>query len=253
MNIKHTKNGKNGTEPTIRVDKFLASRGISARRNITEILQKQVITIHGKRVKEPGIRFNPETDELLIDGKEVPAPLYEYIKLYKPKDIISTASDEFGRKTVVSLVQSSQRLYPVGRLDQDTTGLLLLTNDGELANRLTHPRYHISKMYELTISGKVSEEKLAKFRRGIRLEDGMTAKAAAKIIREEQNNTIVEVILHEGKKRQIRRMCEFIRLPLLELKRVKMGPITLGNMKVGEYKKLTDEEIEMLQKEAYRS
>lgn len=243
---------KKEIDTTIRVDKFLANREIAARRNILDVLSKHIITINGKRVKEAGERFDPEKDILLFDGKRLATPKYVYIKLHKPKEVISTASDEFGRKTVVSLVASKHRLYPVGRLDQDTTGLLLLTNDGELANRLTHPRYHIPKTYELVIRGKVPDETLAKFSKGVKLEDGKTAPAQARIMQETEKNTVVEVILHEGKKRQIRRMCEVLRLPLLELKRIAIGSLTLGDVKVGEYKNLTEEELVKLKKEAFQ-
>lgn len=239
MDINHT-----------RIDKFLANSGISARRNISEVLKIHTITINGKRVKEAGVRFDPNKDILLLDGKEITAPYATYIIVNKPKGIISTASDEFGRKTVLSLVPSKQRLYPVGRLDQDTTGLLLLTNDGNLANRLTHPRYHIPKVYELTIRGSVPEEKLAHFRRGVKLEDGMTSKAQAKVVRQAEKQTIVAVTLHEGKKRQIRRMCEVLRLPLVELKRVQIGPILLGDLHEGKYRNLTEEELISLKKAA---
>jgi pseudouridine synthase len=237
-------------DTTIRLDKFLASRGIAARRNIEEILKTQVVTINGKRIKEPGVRLDPLKDTLLLDGKKLDVPAYVYIKINKPKDVISTASDERGRKTVVSMVPSKQRLYPVGRLDQDTTGLLLLTNDGELANRLTHPRYHVPKIYELSIRGSVTENKLAHFRRGVRLEDGMTAKAGATITSQSATETIVEVVLHEGRKRQIRRMCEALHLPLLALKRTAIGPLQLGDVKLGKYQNLTEEEVAALKKEA---
>jgi pseudouridine synthase len=237
-------------DSTIRLDKFLANRGISARRNIEDVLKAQIVTINGKRAKEPGVRFDPMKDTVLVDGKKLEVTEYVYIKINKPKDVISTASDERGRKTVVSMVPSKQRLYPVGRLDQDTTGLLLLTNDGELANRLTHPRYHVPKIYELTIRGSVAESKLANFRRGVRLEDGMTAKAGATILSQSQTETIVEAVLHEGKKRQIRRMCEVLHLPLIALKRIAIGPILLGDLKLGKYQNLTEEEVAALKKEA---
>lgn len=252
MKRKSTNFDKNIPDSTIRLDKFLASRGISARRNIAEILKKHTITINNKLVKEPGERFDLEKDVILFDGKQLKALSYVYIKLYKPKNVVSTVSDEFGRKTVVSLVVSKERLYPVGRLDQDTTGLLLLTNDGELANRLTHPRYHIPKRYKLTIYGNVSVSKVAHFKRGVMLEDGMTAKASAEVVKETEKQTVLEVILHEGKKRQIRRMCEALHLPLVELKRISMGPIQLGDMKEGEYKNLSEEELVQLKNEAYR-
>lgn len=243
---------KNVDTKTVRMDKYLASLGMAARRNITDILRSKLITINGKKVLEPGIRFDPGKDRLLIDGEQITKPEYVYIMLHKPKNVISTASDEMGRKTVVSLVQSKKRLFPVGRLDQDTTGLLLLTNDGELANRLTHPRYHIPKRYELVIVGKVSLQKLQQFKKGVKLEDGMTAPAQAEILKQEEKKTILEVVLHQGKKRQIRRMCERLHLPLLELKRVAMGSIVLENLPVGKYRDLTQEELDLLKKEAYQ-
>lgn len=240
-------------ESSVRIDKYLSSHGYTPRRGVEEFLKTHKVFMGNVRINASGKRIDPEKDNIIIDGKKIEIPQVVYYMLHKPKKVVSTVSDEFGRKTVVSLIPSKLRLYPVGRLDQDTTGLLLLTNDGELANRLTHPRYHVSKTYELTIAGTVSEESLVRFRNGVRLEDGMTTKAQAEIVDQLRGKTVVRAVLHEGKKRQIRRMCERLHLPLLALKRISIGPILLDSkLNEGSYRELTKEELEELKREAFK-
>jgi 23S rRNA pseudouridine2605 synthase len=142
-------------DETIRIDKFIANNGYTARRDVEKFLKNHVVTLDGKRVSEAGVRFNPTKEILLIDGKSVKEPQKQYIILHKPEGILSTAADERGRKTVIDLVKSDIRLFPVGRLDKDTTGLILLTNDGDMMNKLIHPRFHVPKTYVLTVNGIV--------------------------------------------------------------------------------------------------
>ena len=149
---------------------------------------------------------------------------------------------------VTSLIPTKERVYPVGRLDQDSTGLILLTNDGTLANTLTHPRYHIPKVYHVLVTGVVTEAKLQRIRTGIDLDDGRTAPAEIKKLKEFPNKILLEITLHEGKKRQIRRMCATLRIHVLELKRIRMGKLQLGSLKPGMFRKLTAQEIEELKK-----
>ncbi len=231
---------------TIRLNKYLAHLGLTSRRSTVEILKKDRVTINGKRAMEPGIRLNPKKDKVLINGKEVKTPEFIYLILNKPKGVLSTASDELGRKDVVSMVNSQERLYPVGRLDKDSQGLILLTNDGELANKLTHPRYHTAKTYEVLIKGNVSENKLNKLKNGVKLKDGLTSPSKIRVLGTDFNNTLLEMTLFEGKNRQIRRMCSALFLELISLKRVAIGNLKMGNLKVGEFRQLTEKEISLL-------
>ena len=231
------------TENTVRVDKYLSSMGICARRMVDYFLRKNKVTLNGEEVKEGGVRFDPNIDELLVKGQKIQTPQKVYFLLNKPKGIISTASDEFHRKNVVKLIKTPERIFPVGRLDQDTTGLLLLTNDGEFTNLLIHPRYHVAKIYELTVNGKVESAKIERFAKGVMLEDGMTRPAEVKNVRVNNGKTLFTAILHEGRKRQIRRMCEELKIPLIELKRIQFGTLKLGNLKEGQYRTLTPQEI----------
>lgn len=231
---------------TIRLDSHLAKLGIDSRRNISGILKKYAVLVNGKRVQEPGVRVDPTRDTILINGKNVVVPQLVYFLLYKPKGYISTSDDEQGRKTVLDLVKSPTRIYPVGRLDKDSTGLMILTNDGELSNKLIHPKYHVPKTYEVLIAGHVSDIKLQKLRNGVTLDDGMTRPAGVKVLRQTNSKALLQVVLYEGKKRQIRRMAEALELTVIDLKRVKFGPLTLGRLQPGNYRSLTQTEVALL-------
>ena len=236
------------SDTTQRLDKYLAHFGVSSRRNVEELLRSKTVTINGKRVTAPGFRIDTEKDVIVLNGKRIESPKLVYYLVNKPKGIISTVSDEYGRKNVTSLVPKTARLYPVGRLDKETTGLIILTNDGELTNLLTHPRYHVSKVYRLTIKGTINKNQLNAFQNGVQLKDGKTAPAEVNIVNEHRLTSLLEIILHEGKNRQIRRMCEAVRLPLLELSRIKFGPLEIGNIKTGKYRRLTQREVALLRK-----
>lgn len=234
----------------IRLDKFLSNRGVASRRGVDIVLKRGWVRVNGVVVYEPGIRIDPEKDIVEIRGKKLRQPCFEYYALNKPKGVISTALDEKGRESVVSLIRSKERLYPVGRLDKNTTGLILLTNDGELANKLTHPRYHVEKKYELIIDGLVTKKQIEKFKNGVDLEDGKTAPAHLKILSTNEKNTILQATLYEGRKRQIRRMCKTLGMRLVDLKRVQIGPLHIGKLKLGQYRKLTSKEIALLKKQS---
>lgn len=234
------------SDNTVRLNKYLANLGICARRDVKQFLKTKNVTINGERVRESGTRFNPTVDEVLINGNKIKQPKPVYFLLNKPTGIISTTSDEYGRKNVTSLVPKVGKIYPVGRLDKDTTGLILLTNDGELTNLLTHPSFHVDKMYQLTIKGFVSKEQLKALRAGVLLDDGITAPAEVKVIKSDRMQTILEMVLHEGRNRQIRRMCETVGAELVALDRIKFGPISKGNLKVGSFRELTHAEIQSL-------
>lgn len=230
---------------TIRADKYLSSLGVASRRNIEVFLKKNNISANGKRILEHGERISP-TSVIVMNGKKLYRPSKVYFMLNKPKDYISTVSDEFGRKNVLSLIKTKERIFPIGRLDKDTHGLLLLTNDGNLTNLLIHPRYHILKVYQLTIRGAPTDQQLNRFRNGVELDDGKTLPANIQISYKETGKTVLNVGLYEGRKRQIRRMCETLGMQLLDLQRIEFGPLELGNIKLGEYRTLTSKEIQLL-------
>jgi 23S rRNA pseudouridine2605 synthase len=233
-------------ETTQRVDKYLANLGVCSRRNVATLLKEQILTINGKRINVPGVRVNLEEDDIKLNGRNIRHPKLVYFILNKSKGVISTTSDEYGRKNIVSFLPSRERIYPVGRLDKDTTGLILLTNDGELTNLLTHPRYHIEKVYRLKIKGKINSSQRKSLQNGVRLSDGVTSPAIVKIISESDIVSFLEITLHEGKNRQIRRMCEVLQIRLMELKRIKFGPLTLDNLSERKYRELTSKEVETL-------
>lgn len=233
---------------TIRLDKFLSNSGYASRRSIKKLLKDNEVTVNGKRVRESGTRIDLDKDVLKINGEKIKHEPFIYYILNKPKGIISTSSDEFERENVVDLIQTPYRVYPVGRLDKDTHGLIMLTNDGELTHKLTHPKFHVPKTYLLTIQGSVSEGKISKLQNGIILSDGLTQPAIVKIIKEKPDQTILEMEIFEGRYRQIRRMCDAIRLNLLDLKRIKFGSVKIGQLKEGKYRELTPQEVDSLKK-----
>ena len=216
------------TNIAVRLNKYLSNLGIASRRDIKSLLKQQVVTVNGVRVKESGFRIDPKTDDIRLNGEKIKPPELVYFLINKPKGVVSTTEDEYGRKNVTSLIPTKKRIYPVGRLDKDTTGLLILTNDGELTNILTHPKFHVDKVYRLKISEEISKEQLRALRNGVLLDDGITAPADVKVL----SNTILEMKIHEGRNRQIRRMCETVGIKLLELQRVKFGSIVIGKLPV---------------------
>jgi len=233
---------------TIRLDKFLSSKGLASRRKISQFLEENKVSSNDIRLKKPGDRIDPQKDTILVNDRKIEKPTLEYWLVNKPKGIISTARDENGRKTVVSLVSSQQRLFPVGRLDKDTTGAIILTNDGDLANKLTHPRYHLPKTYQVEIQGQVLAKKLEMIKKGVPLDDGSTAPAKARIIKTNKQKTTLEIILFEGRNRQIRRMCQALLLTIFSLKRVSIGPIMLADLKEGTCRRITKNELSLLKK-----
>ncbi len=231
---------------TQRLDKFLANNGIASRRGIKQFLKSENVTVNGKRVRESGTRIDADHDDIRINNKKIKKASSVYFLLNKPKGIISTSSDEYDRTNVTDLIDTPHRIYPVGRLDKDTHGLILLTNDGQLTHKSTHPKFHVPKKYMLTINGNVSEEKMNKLRNGIILSDGITAPALVKLVKQVEKMTYLEMEIYEGRYRQIRRMCQAIFLDLVDLRRIQFGPIKIGNLKEGQYRPLTPNEIEQL-------
>jgi len=228
----------------VRLGKYLAHAGVASRRAAEALVFDGRVRVGGTVVTDPA-RDVSDGDGVTVDGRPVSVaerPRLVYL-LHKPLGVVSTARDPQGRRTVVELVPSSERLYPVGRLDADTTGLILLTNDGELANRLMHPRYEVPRTYVATVDGgPVGESALRALRSGVRLEDGLTAPASVRALGPDR----LELVMHEGRKRQVRRMCAAVGHPVVALRRVAFGPLTLGGLAEGEARRLDAAEVEAL-------
>jgi len=223
---------------TVRLAKFLAHAGVASRRAAEKIIASGRVSVNGEVVRDPA-RGVGEGDDVRVDGSPVGAEPREVWAVNKPAGVVSTAREPGSRPAIVSLVDSKARLYPVGRLDADSTGLLLLTNDGELANRLTHPRYEVPKAYRVRLSRPPSEADLRRLARGVQLEDGPTA--PAKVRRQGEHE--IEIVLREGRNRQVRRMAEAIGNEVVALRRVRFGPIELGSLMEGKARLLSDDEV----------
>jgi 23S rRNA pseudouridine2605 synthase len=224
----------------MRLAKYLAGAGVASRRAAEEIVRAGRVTIDGEPVTDPA-RDVTELAIVEVDGQALSQPQERVVfALNKPGGVVSTARDPQGRRTVVSLVAHPARLYPVGRLDAETTGLILLTNDGALAHRLTHPSFEVEKTYRATVANPpVRDAALRALRRGVQLGDGLTAPARVRRLAPD----LLELVIHEGRKRQVRRMCEAIGHPVKHLERVAFGPLELGRLRRGSYRRLKPEEI----------
>ena len=229
----------------MRLVKFLAHGGVASRRKAEEIIAKGVVSVGGEVVTDPA-RDVEAGDDVRVNGAPVTAEAREVWAVNKPEGVVSTAREPGERPAVVELVDTEARLYPVGRLDADSTGLLLLTNDGELANRLTHPRYEVPKTYRAKLRAPIADRDLERLRGGVELEDGPTAPAKVRCLGERE----IEVTLREGRNRQVRRMLEAVGNEVAGLRRVSFGPLRLGNMKVGVARRLSEDEVARLREAA---
>ncbi|MDN5348576.1 MAG: rRNA synthase [Clostridia bacterium] len=232
----------------MRLQKFLSQAGVASRRHAEEMIASGRVKVNGRVVKVMGVQVDPQKDRVEVDGRPVSLESKKvYLLLYKPEGYVTTAFDPQGRPKVIDLVRDvPQRVFPVGRLDYRTEGLLLLTNDGDLALKLTHPRYGIPKTYLALVKGVPGAEKIERLRRGVELEDGCTAPARVRLVKIKQGNALLELTLREGKKREVRRMCAAVGHPVLKLKRVKFAFLTLGSLRPGQYRHLTPEEVRRL-------
>ena len=230
----------------VRLQKVLADAGIGSRRACEELILTGKVTVDGE-VAAVGRRVDPETVAIAIDGVPVPtrAGLVYYL-LNKPRHVISTAQDPEGRATVVELVPAEPRVYPVGRLDWDTEGLLVLTNDGDLTHRLTHPRFGVEKEYLAEVDGVLSRAALRRLREGVELDDGVTAPARVALAPGGQGSSALTIAIHEGRNRQVRRMCDAVGHPVRRLVRTRVGPITDRGLGPGEWRTLTAAEVRAL-------
>ena len=232
-----------------RLQKVMSNAGVASRRESEKLIQEGRVKVNGKVVTELGLKVEQGKDKILVDGKPIYIEEKVYFLLNKPRGVITSAKDEKGRKTVIDLLAAEgKRVYPVGRLDYNTEGVLLLTNDGELTNKLIHPKYKIDKTYQAKVSGIPVEERLDLLRAGICLEDGPTAPALVRLIAvdKEANTATVDITIHEGRNRQVRRMFEKIGYPVQSLKRTKFAMLTLTGLKRGAYRPLTESEIYQL-------
>jgi 23S rRNA pseudouridine2605 synthase len=234
----------------VRLQKAIADAGVASRRAAEEMIRAGRVTINGQVVREMGVKIDPDKDHIKVDGRHLkPAAPKAYVMLNKPKEVLTTLDgpDNEDRLTIKHYLRGVRhRVFPVGRLDYDTEGLLLLTNDGELAQRLLHPRYHVPKTYLTKIKGTLEPEEMQQLETGVRLEDGITAPAQMKKIRKVEENSWIELTIYEGRKHQVKRMLEAVGHPVLKLKRLRFGPLTLGPLPLGEYRFLTDPEIHRL-------
>ena len=234
-----------------RLQKILANAGVASRRKCEELILSGKVMVNDEVVTTLGTKADPSTDVITVNGKAIGTEKKVYIVFNKPKGVITSASDPQGRKIVTDYLKGiKERLYPVGRLDYDTEGLLILTNDGDFAYLLTHPKHHVSKTYLATVKGVPHGTELDKLKQGIMLEDGMTAPAEVEYhdIDPEGKQSTISITIHEGRNRQVRRMFEAISHPVIKLKRISFGDLFLGNLKRGLYRHLTKEEVESLYK-----
>lgn len=235
------------SEP-IRLQKYLATCGVASRRKAEEMIAAGRITVNGRIITSMGEKISPDSDTVLCDGQ--PVHVHEelvYVLLNKPKGYVTTLSDPQGRPVVTSLVRDiPQRLFPVGRLDLDTEGALLLTNDGSLAQKIQHPSHETNKTYEALLQGHPGQTKLKLLEKGIILEEKKTAPATIKVLKHLQRQTLVEITIHEGRKRQVKKMFEFIGNPVISLKRVAYGRLYLGKLPSGKYKMLNPKDLKKI-------
>ncbi|WP_298268324.1 pseudouridine synthase [Geobacter sp.] len=231
-----------------RIQKILSRAGIASRREAERMITAGRVTVNGTPVTELGAKADPERDRITVDGRPVAVEEKRvYILLNKPVGYVTTMKDPEGRPIVTDLLKGvGVRVFPVGRLDYNTEGLLLLTNDGAWANRLAHPRHEVDKEYLVRVRGTVAKEQINRIALGVELDDGKTAPARVAVTKQSDNNTWISITIHEGRYRQVRRMCEAVSLSVVRLRRVRYGSLFLGELKVGEFRYLTPAEVKAL-------
>lgn len=237
-----------------RLQKVIANSGFCSRRKAEELIKQGKVIVNGEIIRELGTKVS-YADTIEINGKNLSLEEKEYILLNKPRGVVTTTNDEHNRKTVLDLIQTDKRLYPVGRLDYDTTGALLLTNDGNLANLLTHPKSHVNKTYIAKVKGLVNKNDIILLRNGIKIDNYKTSKAGARIISYDKktDTSIVELTIHEGKNHQVKNMFAALNHDVLKLKREKISFLTLKGLKSGEYRYLNIKEVKKLYNEAKKN
>lgn len=236
-----------------RLQVAIARAGLASRREAERLIHAGRVRVNGAVVTTPGAKVDPGQDVIEVDGARLAGPEQKaYIMLNKPAGYVTSTRDRHARRLVIDLVpRELGRLYPAGRLDADTEGLLLLTNDGRLAFALTHPRHEVNKAYVARVRGRPSAASLEALRRGVSLEDGPTAPAGVRVLKAGARESEIELTIHEGRKRQVKRMCAAVGHPVVGLRRTRLGPLTLGDLGPGEWRPLTEEELRRLESEAY--
>lgn len=228
----------------MRINKFLAESGVASRRKADEIILEKRVKINGKLVRELGIEVNQNKDTITVDNNVVkPVDNFTYLLFNKPKGCVTTVEDDRGRKTVMDFIDNNARLFPIGRLDYDSEGMLIITNDGDLSFRLTHPMNEIYKTYIVKIEGEVNDNELAQLRNGVIVDGKKTQKSMVKVKSIEDKKSRIEIKIKEGRNHQIKKMFDAVGKNVTFLKRVAIGDLRLGGLKRGEYRNLTDEEI----------
>jgi len=244
--VKRHALGNPGLPRAVRLNVFLAHANVASRRQADQLIASGQVQVNGQIVKTLGTKVDPRHDKIQVNGKSVAAApaAFEYYLLYKPRGVLSTTADDRGRKTVRQLVPSSQRLYPVGRLDRDSEGILILTNDGDLTHRITHPSFHVAKTYDVWVRGLVTPTVLEKWRQGGQIVDEKAVRPMQVMMkRQDGHTTYLQVVLHEGRKRQIREVARHFRLTVVRLIRTAFGPLTLGTLQPGQWRTLTPREV----------
>ena len=233
----------------IRLQKMLADCGVASRRKSEELIKAGKVKVNG-RVAEIGDKVDPVNDKVYVSGRRVTGtarPQLRYIMLNKPRGVLTTMSDEKGRKCVADLIKDiPERVYPIGRLDRDSEGMLLLTNDGEFANHIMHPKKHVNKVYRVTVRPNINDEQVNKLESGIVIDGRKTAPAQVRVVTREEGRAVLEVVIREGRNRQIRKMCDAVGLEVARLKRTAIGGVKLGGLRSGMYRDLTDIEVRKL-------
>ncbi len=231
----------------VRIQKIIADSGYCSRRRAEEYIQQGLVKVNGRPCKL-GDKADPKNDLITVNSEKIGTQgTLRYIKLYKPRGNMTTMSDSHGKKLITELLDGiEERVYPVGRLDKDSEGLILLTNDGEFANSIMHPSKHIKKKYRVTVRGEVSDDKLTTLASGVKIDTGVTLPCTVAVLAEEENRTVLEFVISEGKNRQIRKMCEAVKLEVVRLKRSAVGNIKLGMLKPGEWEDISPAELKVL-------
>jgi 23S rRNA pseudouridine2605 synthase len=231
----------------MQLNRYLALCGVASRRGANEVIRQGRVTLNGESVIRLGVQVDPDNDAVSVDGKPVrPEARKRYVLLNKPPDVLTTVSDDRDRKTVVDIIGLPERIFPVGRLDFDTTGVLLLTNDGDLAFRLAHPKYEIDKIYRAWVQGVVKLSEINQLRSGVVIDEDVVVNGDAEIIQTQKDKSLIEIRIHEGRKRQIRLMMKAIGHPVLSLERICYAGLTVGRLKPGEWRELTEKEVQKL-------
>ena len=233
----------------IRLQKMLAECGVASRRKSEELIAAGRVRVNG-RVAQIGDKIDPVNDKVYVGKRRVTGtarPKLRYIMLNKPRGVLTTMSDERGRKCVADLIRDiDERLYPVGRLDRDSEGMLLMTNDGEFANHVMHPKKHVNKVYRVTVRPNINDAQVAKLESGVVIDGRKTAPAQVRVVSREEERSVLEIVIREGRNRQIRKMCDAVGLEVARLKRISIGGVKLGGLRSGMYRDLTDIEVRKL-------